>query len=108
MWWLIEISVPATTVSTGDFTLLRDEDSLLGDHEVTRKNIIFETHHKAKTICVFRVSRPYLFLFFFSSFCFLPDLYPTEFPAHIYKIFSSNMQACKNNIYWHEIKIIAT
>ena len=42
-WWLIEISVPVTTVSTGDFTLLRDEDLLLGDHEVTRKYYFWNT-----------------------------------------------------------------
>ena len=65
---VLEISVPATTVSTGDFTLLRDEDSLLGGHEVSPKNISLETQYKAKSICMFRVSRPCL------VFC-LPDLY---------------------------------
>ena len=33
-------------------------------------NIIFDTHHKAKSIYVFRVSRPYLVFFFFFVCCF--------------------------------------
>ena len=43
MLWLIEISVPATTVSTGDFNLLRDEDTPLGVHEVTSKYSFWNT-----------------------------------------------------------------